>query len=250
MIMRNIFFCVIVMLPVFLFARTTENSSSIQNGSNYELSVTSGIGSYYMPDMKDLQNTIIRNSTGDIPLFKTTSFPSYFNYSIKYGLYNNSGYKGLTCGMMSTGARSSISDYSGFYYSDINCMAFHIGYYIRSSFANYHWLKRPLEIGYIVNCSFLYSYVTLKDNLQLYGLDPLINGSTTLNSIGVYTEPMLYAAYWFSKYTGVELNAGGALSISSPLYFEKIKNEVVIFDKKRFANWSGYRISIGLITRF
>jgi len=250
MITRNIFICLIVMLPVFLFARTTETSSSIQTTSNYELSVTSGIGSYYMPDMKDLQNTIIRNSTGDIPLFKTTSFPSYFNYSIKYGRFKNSRYEGLTCGMMSTGARSSISDYSGFYYSDINCLAFHIGYYSRSSFANYQCLKRPLEIGYLVNCSFLYSFVTLKDNLQLYGLDPLATSSTTLNSIGIYTEPMLYAAYWFGKHIGVELTAGGALSISSPLYFEKIKNEVVIFDKKRFANWSGYRISIGLITRF
>ena len=237
MTMRKIIFCIIMIFPALLFAQS-------------ELSIESGFGSYLMPNLKDLQNTIISHSNSGIPLIKTTSFPPYFNYSVKFGSFINNGYAGYTGGLMSTGSRSSFADYSGYYVTDINCMALHIGYYSRTLFANYHLLKRPVEIGYIINCSVLYSFVTLKDNLQLYGYDALVNDNYTFNSIGVYTEPMLYVAYMFSKHIGVELNAGGAISISSPLYYQNIKNAVVIYDKKRFANWSGYRLSIGLISRF
>lgn len=237
-----------MILPFFLFAQTNENSHSSHAGYTYELSVESGLGSYLMSDLKNLQNTIISKS--EIPILKTTSFPSYFNYSIKYGILNNRGFAGYTGGFMSTGARSSISDYSGYYASDINCVALHIGYYSRKALANYQLLKRPVEIGYILNGSLLYSFVTMKDNLKLYGIDELINESYTFNSMGVYTEPLFYATYMFSKHIGVELNAGGAISLSLPLYYEDSRNVVTIYDKSRFANWSGYRLSIGLISRF
>ena len=250
MTMRKIIFCILLMLPVLVFAQSTENSYSNETGRINELTVETGFGSYYMSSLKDLQNTIISESNSSLPLLKTTSFPSYFNYSIKYGSQNDKGYAGFTCGLMSTGARSSVSDYSGYYLADINCMALHVGYYSRTAIATVPLLKRPLEIGFIVNGSVLYSFVTLRDNLQLYGSDALSDNSNTLNSIGVYTEPMLYVSYMFSRHIGIEFNAGGALSISSPLYYEKPKNEVEIYNKKRFANWSGYRVSIGLITRF
>jgi hypothetical protein len=246
--MRKIIICIIMMLPVFMFAQTKETSNSKHTGYTYELSVESGFGSYLMSDLKDLQNTIISKS--DIPIRITTSFPSYFNYSIKFGTLTNVGYEGITGGLMSTGARSSVSDYSGYYANDINCMALHIGYYSRKSFANYQLLKCPLEIGYILNGSLLYSFVTLKDNLKLYGIDELINESNTLNSMGLYSEPMIYATYMFSRYLGIEINAGGALSLSLPLYYKDSRNVVTIYDKNRFANWSGYRVSIGLISRF
>ena len=251
MIMRKIIFCIIMLLPVLLYAQTTGKSDSTSKSYSYEISFESGFGSYLMSDLKDVQNTMISQSQSDIPLLKTTSFPPYFNYSIKFGSFNNKNtYAGFTSGLMSTGARSSLSDYSGYYVTDINCMALHIGYYRRTAFVNYQLLKRQLEIGYILNLSVLYSFVTLKDHLQLYGSDALVKDSTTLNSIGVYTEPMLYATYMFSKHIGVEFNAGAALSISSALYYKNMKNDVVIYDKNRYANWSGYRLSIGLITRF
>lgn len=247
MIMRKIIFC-IILLPVVLFAHENENSYSKSNIYAYELSIQSGVGSYLMSNLKDLQSSIIANS--EIPLLTTTSFPSYFNYSIKFGIFNNNSFIGYTAGLMSTGARSSISDYSGFYASDINCMAIHVGLYSRKAFGSVQLLKRPLEIGYLLNGSVIFSFVTLKDNLQLYGYDEFVNDSYTFQSIGVYTEPMLYAAYMFNKHVGVELNAGGAVSLSSPLYYENIRNQVTIYDKKRFANWNGYRLSIGLIYRF
>jgi len=236
------------MLPVFLIAQSNGKSYSNQNKNTYELSIGSGFGSYLMPNLKDLQNTIIRNS--EIPLLKTTSFPSYFNYSLKFGYKKDNGYEGFTGGFMSTGARSSLSDYSGYYVTDINCVAIHFGYYFRKVFANYQLLNRPVEMGYMYNISSIYSFVTLTDNLQLYGYGDVTNENYTFNSIGIYTEPMLYADYMFTKYIGLELCAGAGLSISSPLYYESIKNDVVIYDKNRFANWSGYRLSIGLISRF
>ncbi len=235
-------------LPVLLLAQTKDKIKSEYAGYSYELSVESGFGSYWMPDLKNLQDAIITNS--EIPILKTTSFPSYFNYSIKYGVFKNNGYAGISGGLMSTGARSSVSDYSGYYATDINCVALHIGYYSRKALANFQLFKLPAEIGYILNGSLLYSFVTLKDNLILYGTDALIDDSYTFNSMGIYTEPVFYATYMFSKYIGIELNAGGALSLSLPLYYKDSRNVVTIYDKNRFANWSGYRLSIGLISRF
>jgi hypothetical protein len=240
-----------MMFPVLLYAQTTGNSDSSPKSFSYELSFESGFGSYLMSDLKDLQDAIINQSNNDIPLLKTTSFPPYFNYSIKFGSFKNKNtYAGFTGGLMSTGARSSLSDYSGYYITDINCMASYLGYYRRTAFENYLILKRPLEIGYILNLSVLYSFVTLKDHLQLYGSEALVDDNNTLNSIGVYTEPLFYANYMFSKHLGIELNAGGAISISSALYYKNMKNNVVIYDKNRYANWSGFRLNIGLITRF
>jgi len=232
----------IIMIPVYLFSQGSVDS-------RYELSVASGIGSYAMLNLKDLQNTAMKNNP--LALIKTTSFPAYYNYSFRYGTKNGNKFEGITGGLMSTGARSSLADYSGYYTSDIDCMAFHAGYYNRTKLMNYQLFNQALEIGYLFNGSFIYSSVTMTDNLQLYGIDEaIVYDSYTFNSVGVYTEPMLYATYMFCKYIGIEFNAGGALSISSPLYYESIKNVVSIYDKNRFSSWTGYRLSIGIISRF
>ena len=67
MTMRKIIFCILLMLPVLVFAQSTENNYSNQNGRINELTVETGFGSYYMSSLKDLQNSIISESNRNIP---------------------------------------------------------------------------------------------------------------------------------------------------------------------------------------
>ncbi len=245
--MRKIIVSIIAVLPILLVAQTKDYSYSTQNSFDYEISIGSGFGSYWMPSLSDLQNTIIAKS--DIPLFKTTSFPAYFNYSFKFGKKRDVGYSGMMGGVMSTGARSSVADYSGYYFSDINCSAAHFGYYSRQFFGKSKLLKFPVEIGYLLNCSALFSSVTCNENLQLYGInEAIVDESNTFVSLGVYTEPMIFATCMFTKNIGIELSGGAALSVSRPLFYGDIRNSVSMYDKSRFANWSGYRLGISLIS--
>jgi hypothetical protein len=51
----------------------------------------------------------------------------------------------------------------------------------------------------------------------------------------------------FVKNIGLELTAGVGGSISSPLYYQDIRNTVEINNKKLYANWSGYRLGAGIV---
>lgn len=217
-----------------------------------ELSVNIGYGSYLMSDLKDVQKLLL--NTNDIPLKETTSFPGFINYSLRYGRRLKNYYEGFTAGFMSTGARSSLADYSGYILSDINCQAIYIGYYYQKEFYNTFFLKRSLEFGYNLNLSFIVSNVNMVDELNLYDNsseknDIIQTNKYSFHAIGIYTEPLLYARYMIVKKIGIEINAGDALSLSSPLYYGQLKNYITINDQKRYVNWSGLRVSIGLVYR-
>lgn len=235
-----------------LSQRTGNDNIVNTSNSGYEIIVTTGVGTYSMSDLKEVQKLLIDNS--EIPLQETSSFPAYYNYSIRLGRKSNISSQGITAGIMSTGARSSLADYSGYVYTDINCQAIYMGYYYQRAFYGTSFFHQYIEFGYNVNLSFVGSGVDMHDKLNLYDNTPdnddyVQTNKNTFNALSVYTDPSLYARYMFSKRFGIELNVGGAISFSTPLYFEKVKNYITIFDEKRFVNWSGLRLSAGIVCK-
>ena len=110
------------------------------------------------------------------------------------------------------------------------------------------------KMGGYVNLSFIGSGVDMNDKLILYDNAPeyddfVQTNKNTFNALGIYTDPSLYARYMFSKRFGIELNVGGAISFSTPLYFDKVKNYITVYDEKRFVNWSGVRLSVGIVCK-
>lgn len=222
--------------------------SSLSNPNNTEIVINMGYGSYVMSDLKNLQQYMMTES--DLTLMNTVSFPNYFNYSIKYGNRRGTNVSGVTAGFMSTAARSSIGDYSGYYLIDINCQALYVGYYFRHAFMKRILFGNTLEVGYLVNFSGLYSNVSISNQLHLFSSDENDfnqSDSYKFNSYGVYVEPLLYMRYMFGKNIGLELSAGAAGGIGIPLYYGKIDNAIKINDKYRYANWTGFRGSLGLV---
>ncbi len=223
-------------------------SYPLSNPNNTEIGVSWGYGSYLMSDLKNLQQYLMGES--GLALRNTASFPDYFNYSVRYGTRTGADFSGVTAGFMSTGARSSLGDYSGYYLLDINCQAIYLGYYVRHALMKGMLFGNMVEAGYLVSLSGLNSTVSISNQLHLYSADENDydqSDSYKFNSLGLYVEPLLYMRYMFSKNIGLELNAGAAGSLSIPLYYQKIDNAIKINDKYRYANWSGFRVSLGLV---
>jgi len=237
-----------VLLPLNVWCQSKSLRSM---NDDYEVSLNAGYGSYMMLSLKDLQNSLLDNM--GLPLIKTSSFPPYLNYSFKFGYNRGKSSSGIMGGIMSTGARSSLADYSGFYISDINCVAKYIGVYKRTYGKSFTVLNQSLVTGFSMNLAFLYSDITMSDHLRLYNPDDVDYdemGTFVFNSFGLYTEPSFFVQHMFSRHVGVELNAGGALSLCTPLYYEKFNLDLYFYEQRRYVNWSGLRVSIGVIGVF
>ena len=81
-----------------LSQKTGNDYVATPSNSGYEIIVTTGVGTYSMSDLKEVQKLIIDNS--EIPLQVTSSFPAYFNYSIRLGHKSNIASQGITAGLM------------------------------------------------------------------------------------------------------------------------------------------------------
>lgn len=216
--------------------------------SGYEIEANTGYGSYLMSSLKDLQNYFVSNNN-QLNAAKTVSFPDYYNYTVRVGRKNarNNRYTGIVLGLMSTGARNSIADYSGIYNLDINCLGVNIGLYEKKELKYYYLLNRPVRLGYMLNGSMIYSFVNLKENMYITGYGTALNENNQFNSVGIYVEPDFYLNYMLMKNIGLELTAGLGGSLSTALYYQDIQNTIAINNKKLYANWSGYRVGVGIV---
>jgi len=100
-IARSIFFVLILFLNNWGFSQ------------DLEIGIWTGIGSYQMGDLKQMQTQLIQEINID-GLQKTESFPVFYNFGLNYE-YSNFG---VFFRYESTGARIAYSDFSGSYFYD------------------------------------------------------------------------------------------------------------------------------------
>lgn len=213
-----------------------------------EIGISGGYGSYLMSSLRFMQNEISQNS--DLNLTKTTSFPPYFNYSFRYGSkVDEKSYFGAIFGLMSTGARSSLSDYSGFVYSDINLVGLRAGSYFKQKFFGTNFINKSMDFSYMIDISGIYTVGTFVDSLRIYDTPVKEGNKLKLNSIGLYTEPLLVIDFNLTSFLSLELMAGGALNVNLPFFYQKLSNKLEYNGRSIRPNWSGFRIGAGLIFR-
>ena len=75
----------------------------------------------------------------------------------------------------------------------------------------------------------------------------VINENYAFKSTGICAEPQLYLNYMFLKDMGFELTAGAAANLSTALYYNNMQNVVKIGNKMWYPNWTGYRLSAGIV---
>ena len=225
---------------VFLFCLTAS--------AQQEITFSTGYGSYLMNDLRYMQNNI--SQYGDLHLIKTTSFPAYFNYSLRYGYgINKKTYFGVVAGLMSTGARSSVSDYSGYAFSDINCTAYRFGTYIKQKVLGTKFLNKPLDFSCMIDFCGIRTNGSFTDSVRIYDTTIKEGTNLKLTSMGIYTEPLIAIDYGLTSFLSLEIKAGGALNLNLPFYYQRISNNLVYNDRKISPDWSGFRVGAGLVFR-
>lgn len=203
-----------------------------------------GHGSYSMDGIRDLQARMIRSIGIDAQV--NSDFPPYWLYGIALARKYDDARFGINVENMSTGARSSISDYSGLFYSDVICKGTKFGVFLEKDKWQFFSPKNKFIAGYRLEAGALHSNINIKNYALLYDMpNPRIDNNSTLETATMYIEPALYASYYLSKQTYLQLSAGFMISI--PVKVEFYSNYI---PNNYTVSWDGYRIRLAIVEQF
>lgn len=231
--------------------RQFNNSRTInsQDYTKYELSYYTGIGTYTMTDMKMLQT---KNVPPILPMVINSNFPPYLTFAIKFGQHiDNKHVLGISAELMSTGAKSSLSDYSGIIFSQIKCVGFSFGGYYKSIISSTQFKKKNIDWGYQIEAGALASAVRLTDQFTLYNTDYNQSDNYSLTSYGGYLTPSLFSRFNLNHKFDIEVDCGYMLNLNSTLQLSDDENAKLTINGKDYkTNWSGFRAKLGFIWNF
>ncbi len=238
MIMRKILF----ITGCFIFLLISDVSSQGVN-----ISLETGIGTYSMADLKSFMTA----STSENPLepVMVSYFPPYFYFSpsLSFGIKNHN--IGTRYTLMSTGARSSIKDYSGEYRFDGTVVGNAL------SFFDEVYVYRTPMFGLLVKLDVggVYSKLKLHEFFQFNDIEQL-DQSAEFYSVSLYTLPGVKFTYNFYDNLSLYASAGYHIDIlKSPLFLEDSKINIFLMDGKNQevkVNWDGVRIGLGISYTF
>ena len=202
-----------------------------------------GYGSYSMNGMHQLQTEIVASS--GLNAIVNSDFPSFWLYGISISQQYDASRFGMDIETMSTGARSSIADYSGQYTSDFVCNALKLGVFIEKDLNFKINGYNQLYFGYRLEAGGIASNVTQQGQLIINGLEQGTQTSILqMASVAPFFEPTIYANWQLLPKTLLQLSTGFMLDFPQAFglnYF--ISSDYQI-------GWAGYRIKLGLQHKF
>lgn len=205
------------------------------------ISAYTGFGTYSMKGMKSFQTNIISQIGVDARI--NSDFPPYWLSGLAVMQKFDNARVGFNFGKMSTGARSSLSDYSGQFYSDIVCEGYKLGFIFEKDIDYRISFAKKLKTGYRLELGGLYSNIQNKVYALVYDIpNGLIDEWLTIESGTYYIEPSLYVGYPITNKTSVRLSAGMMLDI--PIEFEMLIDDE--WTDKRIS-WTGFRLNFSII---
>lgn len=201
-------------------------------------------GSYEMESMKDFQEELYTDALElDLPFKIVDNFPAYIGYELQIGVDNDDLEYGLHLGGRSTGGRVSYSDYSGKYNIDNEMRSFEVGTYFGIK------AHESAKINFMMTVLFGVSFTNLNliSNFHLTDQEPQIE-TVEFAAKNFLFAPGLKIRWTISKslfadFTArYDIQAPGKLRLTDDkrAHLENKKEEAVR------ANWSGFRVSIGL----
>lgn len=206
-----------------------------------------GIESYQMTDLKTYMNNTIQDNILQPKV--VTNFPTYLYFQPFVTFCHENHNWGFNVGLMSTGARASIRDYSGEYRYDNKAVGFAPAFFEEFLF----YKKEKLSLYLHADVGLLYSNVQVSEyfmvNTQVY-----TNESIKLMSFGFFARPVVKAIYPINDKLNIEANIGYHFDIySGPLIQE---TDPVTYFKYAFfqsgikTQWNGIRIGLGCTYSF
>lgn len=228
--MNKLFF----LFTLFVYINCTLAKAQVEFG------MESGIGSYNMKDLKELNNSILNDMPFDVKV--VNDFPAFFYYrpSVFYGTH---GYKfGLSLSWQSTGSRISGKDYTGEYKFDMNVKS-----YMPELFVSLPIISRKIECSLQGTVGISNSNLEIKEYFMVY--DTLLtNTSYKFKGHNVALEPGFRIKYPIKKLTAGFYLGYQIMLYSQTFYIDnprnKLQNEKTKNDIK--PNWSGFRMGISI----
>lgn len=200
-----------------------------------------GFGHYSMTELDHLQN--LRKEAADFRLKTTESFPITPNYRLEFAV-NNLGFIdkiALYSAYGSTGARSTLSDYSGRVDLDAVISSYQAGLSLQKIF----WKNNHFSTGAYVEGGWIQSKFKTLDFLELYPPAYFKYSSEySFNSQGKTVEPGLALKYALNPFL-FQLNLGYLIDLSGKYFLKDDKEQwLAIGNKDIRQQWTGYRIGL------
>jgi len=227
---------------LFIYLATTISLES--NAQKTKIFFSPGFGSYQMSDLKELHQDII----SQVPLELTVvdDFPSNWNFEggMSFPLLEGKHNTGFFLNYQSTGSRSGIMDYSGYYKVDMLVNSIGVGAFYSIMLKKFSWFETHLKA---------------KINYEMTNFDVIedvkINSFIRNNKIQMKGDGLEFGADfqvekdfgWFSLFT----SAGYSLNLSGALHLKDDKDMDLLLDGNKVgADWSGWRLKLGTSVNF
>ena len=198
-----------------------------------------GYGSYSMSSMRKLQNDFIVAS--GLPAVANSNFPPYWLYGISISQKYDDSLFGFDFESMSTGARSSIADYSGQFISDFKCSGLKLGFFVEKDFPFRLERIKGLRFGCHLEAGGLSSNVNQQTQIVINDLD---QGTSTrqlqFKSVAPFLEPTLFTKGEINNKTILQFSIGYMIDIPVDV---QISYSLPGYQ----VSWAGYRIKLGLV---
>jgi hypothetical protein len=227
---------IIIFLYLFMISR-------VCSGQYGSLGFRVGFGTYYMSELSDFQD--FRKISTTLPLKTTECYPITPNYRIEW-VRNSDHYVskwGVFYVFNSTGARSTLSDYSGRMDLDAVINGNQTG--ITLEHPIHKWNK--LEFGAYGEGSFIWSTLKLTDYLSFVSPPYSESQKATFKSYGICIEPGIYIQYYILKHIRVRTNLGILKDFSQNFHLQDHKLMTLSYNVLSYnfpvePQWTGLRL--------
>lgn len=219
---------------------------TIGTANAQEISASFGYATFSMGDFKDFNKELASQSP--LPSRVTNNFPGYLNAEISftYPLINEQWLTGIYAGFTSTGSRIAYNDYSGHQYIDQQLMALSLGLQGQFPF-------NPDDksiFGIKLKAGIVSTFHTLESEVVIYSNSSSDN--IKFRSVNVSLEPVIYFKRQLFGRFSLQADAGYAAHVVKGELYLKGDSDAYLTDDAGDpirADWSGLRVSLGLVYR-
>lgn len=207
----------------------------------FSVGIRGGLGTYSMNQLDQFQK--YRTTQMQLPLQITESYPITPFYRIELAL-NSIKYLGklsLFYGYYSTGARSTVSDYSGRVDLDAVINGNQLGLTLQKNF----FQNGSISLGAYSDGSYLFSKLNTTDNLEIIYPEVFTERQDYhFVSKGFALEPGLVVSYHLQSLI-FQVNLGYMVDFSKKLQLKENSDMILAIGNKQVSpQWSGVRLGI------
>ncbi len=200
-----------------------------------------GYGWYSMKSLDRLQE--LRRIDTELPLRTTESFPGALNYHVETGQFLPAFVSkwSICYGYASTGARSTMSDYSGRYDVDAIINGHQLGITLEHCLNTIH----GMQYGAYVESGAAYTRLKTHDFFNLvYPGHITYQISYDFAALGGYTEAGMFLQYGY-RFMQIRLNFGYLVDYMGALHLRENKDAILYLDNSKLRpQWDGLRVGL------